>query len=174
MNKAPKYEKEKCHCCSQSITYCLPVDRGSVDTLKAISVAIRKKGKNKIHPRNEMEVQKGQLTYQEMVSEGVITSNHVGNLSRPRFHGLIARIKGEKGSYCLTRKGAAFLRGSEIPKYAIISKVEKHNIGYYLEDSERITINNFAPDGQEYWEGIKYDVYAPGGMIMESGQNQML
>jgi len=152
-----KYNPELCSCCNQTVTYLLAVDRGTVDIVKAISVAIRKKGRNEIHPRKEMEVAKNQLSYEQMVIEGVLTSNQVGNLSRARMHGLIAAIDGNRGSYCLTRKGAKFLRGEAIPKYAIINKAIGHQVGYWEEYSERVTISSFRPD-QEYWQVINYTI----------------
>jgi len=153
------YKPEVCSCCGQSLTYLLAVDRGTVDILKAIATAIRRKGINCVHPRKEMEIAVGQIDYPTMVKEGQLTSNQVGNLSRPRFHGLIAKVRGKDmaGNYCLTTKGAKFLKGEEIPKYAIISKEEKHQIGYFEEEIHRCTIQDFAPD-TEYWEGIDFNI----------------
>ena len=153
--KKINYVAKKCRCCGQTLTYLIAVDHGSVDTLKAIATAIRRKGINCIHPRKEMEVTSGQLDYASMVGEGLLTSNQTGNLSKLRFHGLIARIKNKPGNYCLTKKGSQFLKGEEIPKYAIISKKEKHQIGYFQEDIYRCTLADFAPK-KEYWEGINF------------------
>jgi len=153
------YKAEVCPGCGQSTTYLLGIDRGTVDILKAIATAIRKKEINCVHPRKEMEIGHDQLDYFTMVREGKLTSNHVGNLSRPRFHGLIAKIKGKDmaGNYCLTSKGARFLKGEQIPKYAIISKEAKHQIGYYDDDVHFCTIKDFLPD-VEYWEGIDFQI----------------
>ena len=46
-----KYIPERCDCCGQTKTYLLPIDKGSVNTLKALSVAIYNKGINCIHPQ---------------------------------------------------------------------------------------------------------------------------
>lgn len=153
----PKYQPKTCESCGQTTTYELVIDRGTVDILKAISMAIRKKGVNIIHPRKEMEVTSRQVPYEEMVRDGHLTSNQVGNLSRARFHGLIAAVKGKSGTYCLTPKGAGFLRGEEIPRIAIISKAEGHNIGYFEEATIRCTIRHpdLAPE-KEYWIGHDY------------------
>lgn len=148
-----KYNPKLCGCCNQTVTYLLAVDRGTVDIVKAISVAIRKKGKNEVHPRKEMEINKKELSYEQMVSEGVLTSNQVGNLSRARMHGLIASIDGMRGYYCLTRKGAKFLKGESIAKYAIINKAIGHQVGYWEEAEERVMVGSFNPE-TEYWEGI--------------------
>lgn len=149
------YEPEKCQCCGQSTTYLLPVDRGTVDIVKAISVAIYRKGINVIHPRKEMESKVSD--YDLMIREGMLTSNQVGNLSRPRFHGLIAKVKGNPGNYCLTHKGAQFLKGMSIARFAIISKKEGHQIGYYMPEECQVNIRDFAKD-EQYWEGINFDI----------------
>ncbi len=151
------YEPQKCECCGQTETYILAIDRGTVDIVKAISVAIRRKEINAIHPRKEMEVTGKQLSYQDMVQNGQLTSNQVGNLSRARFHGLIAHVHGHPGNYCLTTKGAQFLKGSPVPRFAIISKAAGHNIGYWEEENNQCTIRDFTPD-KEYWEGINFSI----------------
>lgn len=138
------YEPEVCDCCSQKTTYLLGIDRGTVKIVKAIARFIQVKGINAVHPRKEMEG-----TY--------LTSNEVGNLSRPRFHGLIARVKGNAGNYLLTTKGAKFLKGEAMPKYAIISKAQGHNIGYFEPETLRVTVKDFDKEG-EYWEGVNYDI----------------
>ena len=173
------YQPKVCTCCGQSLTYLLSIDRGSVDILKAISTAIGRKGINCIHPRKEMEISAGKIDYASMVQEGHLTSNQVGNLSRPRFHGLIAKVKGDNmaGNYCLTTKGAKFLKGEEIPHCAIISKEKNHQIGYFEEDIYRCTIKDFTPD-YEYWEGINFSI-EEGKIIktaveLQTKQNKLL
>ena len=146
-----KYKPEKCEHCGQSLTYLLAVDRGTVDIMKAISVAIKRKGINVIHPRKEIEISGREVSYQEMVTEGLLTSNQIGNLSRPGFHGLIAKVKGHPGNYSLTGKGMAFLHGASISKFAIISKSSKRQIGYWEPIKFQCTLKDFRPD-QEYWE----------------------
>ena len=139
----PRYKKIKCEACGQGITYLLPLDRGSAEIMIAIGRAIRTKGINIIHPRKEIE---GKL----------LSSNQVGNLSRPRFHGLIAKVKSAgPGNYCLTEKGGRFLRGEPVQKYAIVSKAEHHNIGYY--EDETVTISKLL-GSTTYWEGIDYEI----------------
>lgn len=137
---------EVCPCCGQTKDYALKVDQGTVDILKAIAMAVKEKGINCIHPRKEIE---GKL----------LTSNQVGNLSRARFQGLIAKvdIDGKKGNYCLTRKGLGFLKGDSIPSIAVISKVEKRLMGYWREDQYRCVITDFK-NRDEYWEGVNYHI----------------
>ena len=148
-----QYKSEVCASCGQSTTYILPVDLGTLEILQAVANAIRKKGVNEVHPRREMELkpQEG-LPVGRMAQEGYLTSNQVGNLSRPRFHGLIASIDGRPGWYCLTRKGAAFLRGANIPKYAIVSKALGRQIGYWNEQDQRITARELVKSDLPRWE----------------------
>lgn len=142
--KTPDYKEEYCPHCQQSTTYLLAIDQGTVHIVKQIARFIGRKGSNMVHPRNEME-------------PAWLTSNEVGNLSRARSHGLIARVKDSPGHYLLTHKGAQFLHGKAIPKYAIISKVEKHQIGYWKPEENMVTVNDFNGSG-EYWEGIGYSI----------------
>jgi len=170
-----KFKSPICEHCTQTTQYALAVDRGTVDILKAISVRIKIKGVNEVHPRKEMEYGgRETINYKDMVTLGVITSNQVGNLSRARFHGLIARVKERPGTYCMTDKGERFLTGEAIPKFAIIDKTTKSQVGYW--NSNRIgppwwvTIRDFKPD-QEYWEGWEnYRIYA--GKVVSREANQ--
>ena len=148
-----QFNPEICEHCGQSLTYLLPIDIGTTDIVKAIYRAVIKKGKNKVHPRKEMEVSGRDVKYREMVMDGHLTSNQVGNLSRARFHGLIAAVRGEPGFYLITRKGANFLQGEEVPKFAIISKTDKKQVGYFGE--EKVKISDFIRSkNEEYWEGV--------------------
>ncbi len=152
--KKLNYKNEVCSCCNQSTTYILAIDHGTAHIVKQIARFIGKKGINAVHPRKEME-------------GSYLTSNEVGNLSRARFHGLIARIKDEPGNYLLTKKGASFLRGEAIPRFAIISKVTGHNEGYYNEETDTVVIYDYDPknpinigtEESDYWEGIGYDIH---------------
>ncbi len=152
-----KFVPQKCTCCGQTVDYALTINQGTVDILKAISVAIRNKGINCIHPRKEMEIHTKQLPYQIMVQAGQLTSNQVGNLSKARMHGLIAKVRGENGNYLLTRKGVRFLKGEPIPRMAIISKMESRTLGYFNEETDMVTIKDYIHK-EEYWEGINYRI----------------
>lgn len=154
------FKPEKCHYCDQSIEYLVPVDAGTVAILKSIAVKIGNKKQNIVHPRKEMETSNKTLTIPDLVREGMLTSNMVGNLSRPRMHGLIAKIDGAPGNYCLTTKGARFLRGEiTISKYAIRDKRTGHTKGYFEEDTLIVHIDDFNNDkAGGLWEGIGYEI----------------
>jgi hypothetical protein len=142
--KKPNYIPKKCEHCGQPETYLLAIDAGTVHIVKQLSRFIGKKGINAVHPRKEMEG-----TY--------LTSNEVGNLTRPRAHGLIASIRGEPGNYCLTTKGSEFLHGRIIPKYAIRSMIEGKTIGYLEPEIYTTHIAEYDVPGA-YWEGINYEI----------------
>lgn len=136
-----RYKPEICDHCKQSTTYLLGLDRGSVDIVLEILKAVSARGVNEVHPAQELGLDGDKKWY-------------LTNLSRPRFHGLIAYVKDKKGYYCLTRKAGKFLRGYPIPRYAIISKVEGHQIDYWEAEKHQITLQEaLKSDELPYWEG---------------------
>lgn len=176
--KVQKYVPEVCQCCGQSTTYILAIDQGTVDIMKSMSNAIYKKRLNSIHPRKEMEINvdnSKNMGYYRMIKYGYLTSNQVGNLSRARFHGLIAKIKGHAGNYCITRKGFKFLAGEPICKFAIISKSEGHQIGYWTptnSSKDEVTIRSFGYSG-DYWEAIGYEIKEGEVINVEQEQSRL-
>jgi hypothetical protein len=136
-----EYKPETCNQCGQSTTYLLSLDRGSIDLVLDILRAISNKGINEIHPAREMNIapeKKWQLT----------------NLSRPRFHGLIAYVRDKKGYYCLTKKAGKFFRGAPISRFAIISKAQGHQIGYWEPEIHQITLQEaLKSDEIPWWSG---------------------
>jgi len=161
------YEPERCECCGQTTTYILQVTLGVVQVIRAISSAIHRKGINHIHPRKEMETSE-KMPGDVRMAEGKLTSNEVGNLSKARFHGLIARVKDNPGNYCLTDKGVDFLNGEDVPKFAIISKEHKRQVGYYKE--EEFTCNIKELIGTDYWVGIGFEIRE--GKVVENEDKQ--
>jgi len=146
-----EYKKERCECCKQTTTYALAISKGIADLVRAFSVAISKKGINAIHPGKELEVSAKEWSVEKMLATGCITVQMNKNKSFARAHGLIAKIKGQPGNWCLTTKGAEFLRGRQVPKYAIVSKVTKHNIGYWQPELYQVRITDFTSD-EPTWE----------------------
>lgn len=134
-----KFNPEVCECCGQAKTYVLGLDKGSAKIVIAILEKIAKKGVNEIHPARELDVSGPNKWF-------------LTNLSRPRFHGLIAYVDDKKGYYCLTRKAGKFLRGEAVPKHAVVSKVTGHQEGYWLADQERVTLRDLLNDPFQ-WEG---------------------
>lgn len=134
-----KFKAKICQCCGQAENYMLGMDKGSAEIVLSILSRISEKEINEIHPSRELEMtgdKKWQIT----------------NLSRPRFHGLIAFVKDKPGYYCLTRKAGLFLKGEPIPKYAIVSKVTGHNEGYWGD--ETVTLRELLTSGIT-WSGYE-------------------
>jgi hypothetical protein len=154
------YQPEKCDHCGQTKTYLLGIDRGSVEIVKQVARAIGQKGINCVHVNKELVGK-------------YLTPIQMTNMSRPRSHGLIAHVRGEgmKGNYLLTRKGAAFLRGERIPKYAIMSKTENRQIGYFEPETETIAITDFN-GSEDYWEGINYEI-VEGNVLHKRGDGTL-
>ena len=129
------------------------------DIVKSIAVAIGKKGINAIHPMKEMLCDPREVPASERIKRGLLTPRQLGNITHVCRHGLVTRLD-EPGTFCLTRKGAAFLRGEAVPLVAIIDKRTHHNIGY-VENKDgmpiKTTIHAMQKSG-DYWEGIGYDI----------------
>lgn len=135
------YKPENCSSCRQTTTYLLGLDRGAADILLELFRGIAVKGVNEIHPARELDLSGKKKWY-------------LTNLSRPRFHGLIAYVRDKKGFYCLTRKAGKFLRGEPVAHYAIISKTEGHQIGYWEPEKYQVTLKQLRKDAEiPYWEG---------------------
>ena len=141
------YKPEVCECCTQSKTYILAIDKGTVAIARGVYQAVADKGHNNVH------------IAKEVMKDGYITPNQRSNVARPRAHGLIAKVKGERGNYLMTTKGADFLnRKRAIPKYAIMSKVTRHQIGYYKPVLYQVTLDDVLKGEEDYWEAINYEI----------------
>lgn len=165
------FKPDVCIACGQAKTYALPIDWGTALIVKAVAAAVRRKGINVIHPTKEMEVPGKEWSYERAVREGVLTSMQIGNFTRARVHGLIARYKKEPGNWVLTKKGAAFLRGHLVPRLAVIEKTRKgttdgggsrsHKQAYFKPDEITCTIHEIRSrrkKGYPTWEGIDFDI----------------
>lgn len=144
--KVEKYKEEVCPHCHQTASYLIGIDKGCAETLLQILQVISKKGINEIHPSREInwkDNQKWKLT----------------NLSRNKFHGLIAPLKDKKGYYCLTKKAGKFLRGEAIPRYLIRSKITKHNEQYWKPEENLITFIELLSSSEiPIWDGAEQNI----------------
>ena len=160
MRKPKVFVASTCECCGQTKDYHTSIDKGMVAIMQAFSVAVRMKGVNVLHPLKEMNANPG-MTILEAVRMGKLTRTMSGNTSRARSHGLLARIRGRSGNWCITRKGFAFLRGEPVDKYAIIDKLTGDTIGHI--PGYVVTIHDITKDRSAvYWdetilEGRVYD-----------------
>lgn len=168
------FEAEVCEHCGQAQTYLLPIDWGTALIVKAVAAAIRHKGINFIHPTKEMEVPAKEWSYERAIRDGVLTSTQIGNFTRARVHGLIARHQSEPGNWLLTKKGAQFLRGQRVPRLAVIrksrrteDKARSHKEEYFEPEANTCTVHEIMHPGSKYpvWEGIDFDIIE--GRIVE-------
>lgn len=154
MRNKVDYKPERCECCGQTTTYALAIDKGTVRILKKVAKAIEQKGINCIH----------------LAKEKVLTHSELCNIIRPRFHGLVAHVEGNKmqGNFCLTNKALDFLKGARIPRVAIVSKVKSCQIGYFQPVSQTCVIDDFKGSGEEWWVGIGFDIV--GGRVVKPSE----
>lgn len=159
--KPEGFKKEICGECGQAKTYLLALDRGTTVIVSAFAAAVRKKGINIIHPKKEMEVHGKEWNLKLANSEGVLTSTQIGNLTRARVHGLLARVKNEAGNWCMTTKGAQFLKNIPVPRFAIMRKStaehRSHKDEYFEPEHYTITASELALEG-ENWAAIDFQI----------------
>jgi len=169
MENKYSFTPEVCECCGQAKTYILPLDKGTAIIVKAIAAAIKIKGVNIIHPKKEMEVPATEWTKERAIRFGSLNSIHIGNLTKARAHGLIARVKDHAGNWCLTKKGAAFLRGEKVPRLAVMQKTAQgsrsHKEEYFRPEEFMVDIYELS-EADEMWEGINFDI-VEGRVVMD-------
>lgn len=140
-----KFKPTVCEHCGQTTDYLLAIDRGISDILIGFIRAVKDIKSNCVHPI-------------KMCEQGYLTVNQVKNLSRARFHGLIARIDNKSGWWCLTTKGGKFLRGDPIPKFCVVSKSLSKQVGYWQPEIHTIDIKSLVKIDSDYWEIKNFDV----------------
>lgn len=133
------------------MTWRAEIDKGVVDMLKKIALHIGNRKENRCSPTRDLDLR--------------ISAAQRANVTKLVRHGLIAHVakaKGSAGYFLLTRKGAGFLRGEPIPKYAIIEKAFKgqksHLLEYFKPELHTCIVYEFADPEMPMWEGIGYDV----------------
>lgn len=152
------FKADTCTHCLQTTQVLYALDAGTADIVKAVAIRIHIKGENSVHLTNEMMVANKDFSRHRMLAEGVLTYSMRNNTIKAHKHGLLAKIRGKEGYWCLTSKGARFLKGERVPKYAIRSKVTKHIEGYYLAETENITIQELQHSTELYWVHTAFDI----------------
>lgn len=155
--KAKHFDRKPCAACGQTTEYLVGLDKGAAYTVIAFYAAVRRKGLNCLHPAKEMLVMNREWTPERCRDEGVITPQMRNDLKHAGAHGLIAKVRGEPGNWCLTRKGAEFLRGARIPKYAVLSKTEGKQIGYWEPDGQNVTIADLLKSAT-FWDPGTFEI----------------
>lgn len=158
------FTADVCPHCQQTTNYITGVDRGMAAIVRAFGNAVRAKGVNVLHPLKELAADPG-MSVAQAVAAGKLTGSMSRNTSRARSHGLLARIEGRAGNWCLTKKGVAFLRGEPVPKYAIIDKVTGHTAGYYEPETYTASIRELDPSAPFWSETINEGRVVPANEI---------
>lgn len=154
--KHPTYEPRACSHCTQTLDYTLTLSRGSALSVIALANAVDRLGRNKVHVGREMiRLEDEFRSYREMVSGGWMTYKMEGNMSVLHRHGLAAMDANEAGYWVLTKKGARFLGGMEVPAVAIVSKVTGHQEGYF-EPGGMTTIHKLLKSDVPFWSVPEY------------------
>ena len=150
-----KFEPQVCAHCTQTLDYDLALDRGTTMIVLAFYNAIRRLNTTKIHIDNKMVRPASDFpSYRDMVEGGYITNKMRNNVSRARFHGLLASAgEHNSGEYVLTKKGANFLfRNEEVPRVAVIDKTTGHKAYYLDELTDRVTFSKLMKKEVPFWD----------------------
>ena len=160
-SKSLGFNREPCPSCGQNTVYLLPLDRGTAIIVRAVASAIGIKGINLIHPTKEMEIPGKEWNLDRAINNGQLTSTQIGNFTRARVHGLIARVEKHPGNWCLTTKGSKFLKGESVPRFAIIKKTRQgegsHKEDYFEPAAYRTTFRELVRSS-ETWLSIDFEI----------------
>ncbi len=147
------YHPTVCECCDQALDYRVGLSKGHVRLMAKFAAAIRAKGINAVVPSKELATGKWGIPF---------TVTEMKALSQVRLHGLLAMSREHAGNWLLTTKGADFLRGRSIPRYALVLKRNKatseHTTGYWEAERNMITAGELLKEG-EYWRHIDFIVH---------------
>jgi hypothetical protein len=87
---------EHCPTCGASVkAYWHTLNGGLVSVLIAAIQFVHANGRNEFHLQNDLH----------------LSVNAFCNFTKLRFHGLVAKVDGRAGYWCITRRGGMFLRG---------------------------------------------------------------
>lgn len=149
-------EIEYCpHCGAKMQSYWHRLTPGIVKALVKMRAGIAKSGVNHINPAKDLDG-----------TDLELTKNERGNLSKLRFHALIAKYsenhKRQQGEWLITRRGFAFLRGEE----SVPRRVKTYRNRVVDHDEVLVTIADILHD-VPYFERLQ-DIEA------EPGQRRLL
>lgn len=151
-----KFKAHTCDGCGQTKDYALPLSRGLAMATIAFYNAVQRLDRNRIHvakdmvrPIEDFHGLDPKRAYHRMVEAGYMTFRMEGNLSFLHRHGIVASGD-EPGVWILTKKGGAFLRGEEVPRVAIVSKVTGHQQGYW-DEGGMTTISQLLKASTVWW-----------------------
>lgn len=135
-------EVEVCPTCHSELRrYWHRLTPGLVEALVKFSRAIQAKGRNSVHTRSDTRGRPYELTHEEL-----------GNFTKLRHHGLVAKDKrAGMGYWLLTARGASFLRGD----LAIPSKVQTLNNVVQHHGGELVFLKDVFKSDAPHFEGVQ-------------------
>lgn len=142
------------HCGALMKQYWTLLAPGYVRALVKIKAAVIKKGQNLVHP----------------VHDCGLNQNERNNLTKLRFHGMIAKAT-EKGLWLLTRRGSRFLLGEiSVPKRVLSWR--NRVIGY---DTERVFVKDVicCSEVPAWPERFDFELADPEGDLVGTKEVQL-
>lgn len=134
-------EVKKCSHCGHRLNPRIEVmNRGLLSLLLQLIEAVKIKGENDIHLRNEMPA---------------LTKTQYNNFQKLRYHGLACRSKKRNGAWLVTRLGAKFLRNEK----SISKNVYIQNNRIVEWGEEEISIIDFYNKAGKHYSGLHNEEY---------------
>lgn len=158
--KISQFVPDKCphEACQQTYNYAKDITKGGALTLIGIYNRVQRQNLNDVYlPAITKKPNEFIGGLDQLISEGYIIESMRNNVSMLYFHGLVARVKGGKASHVLiTRKGANLLKGDEIWKCIIRSKVTGANLGPFMA-AGKTTLKQLLNKNQPMWDYPRAD-----------------
>lgn len=157
--------KECCPTCKRTFNYQQTLAKGHAKIMVALYNATKRLGRNQITKKEMVSDPELFGGFDAMIKSGFVNDTMAGNLSCLVRHGLLAKVKNEKGSrksgcYLITRKGGLFLRGEPVFASVFVKKKSKDGFGNhgYDESKGMVTIAGLLNDNGPFWNQDDYNV----------------
>lgn len=145
---------EHCPTCGHSMkAYFHTLTPGLVSVLITAIEFVHASGKNQFHLQDDLH----------------LSVNAFCNVTKLRFHALIAKVDGKPGFWLITARGGRFLRG----EIAVPSKVKTFRNRVIEHSTELIHINELKGKIPEFEKEFAYEVQ-PVGAKVESVQSSLI
>lgn len=157
-----------CQGCGRAMGgYEISITKGMINALRKLIKAVRDKGENSIHLSDDTKGKPYELTHSE-----------INNITRLRFHGLVAKVyegsgeskKRKSGHWLVTRRAASFIKGEmTLPRAVWI--FNDHIVDRGTE--EQITIKQILGEAGNYWDTID-DINYREAQVSKTGEVRLL
>ena len=129
------YLPDVCPACHQSCTYLIEVNEHITALMIRISKLVDAKGINIFNPAQELESSKSWV-------------------SKAKLIGFISK---DGRNYKISSLGLSFLKGDPVPRYTVVSKALRREVGHFNPDVLTCAISDFRPFPVE-WSGLRFDL----------------